>query len=240
MINYNYVGKFPYFYSIITKKSDVEKVQNSSRCDDFLTTDLSSYNGKDGSFLKTCKQLSNHIKDIITDPKSPEHEFCKYINYWFYDTLKSKKPFSYYSLLHQFYNKIENLKLCSQYQEGTVEGIYEDLNYLYELYDDLYNFKNESSTEGEDNCIYGKNIIGIYETKQPDCKNNYNNEFCLKLIDFREEYEGYKSDVKRCKNSMVYLEPIRDDATSNFLISSASISAISAAFFVSYKVITLF
>ncbi|KNA02157.1 variable surface protein Vir1-like protein [Plasmodium vivax North Korean] len=72
---------------------------------------------------------------------------------------------------------------------------YEKLKILYELYDDFIEFKKESYTENAKPCRYGTICVEHYTTHAQKCKNNYNNNFCKILIDFREEYEDYKTIV---------------------------------------------
>ncbi|KMZ89344.1 hypothetical protein PVBG_06328 [Plasmodium vivax Brazil I] len=117
------------------------------------------------------------------------------MNYLFYDTLKSMESFQYYRLLLQFYTEIENFKFCREHIEYIDIHKYKELKILSELYDDFIAFKKESYTENAKPCRYGTICVEHYTTHAQKCKNNYNNNFCKILIDFREEYEDYKTIV---------------------------------------------
>ncbi|KMZ89348.1 hypothetical protein PVBG_06200 [Plasmodium vivax Brazil I] len=237
---YNSVHKFPHLKSVISTKKEHTTSTNKSSCKEYITRNLKGYKDEDDVFLKECTKIADNLTEILSDSTSSELNFCKYMNYMFYNMLKSMNPFNYFVLLHKFYTEIEKFRDCLQYKEYIDQKTYEELKILSELYDDFIDFKKESSVKNEKPCTHGTKCVDHYRAHAKNCKNNYNNNFCMILIDFRKEYEDYKSEVKKCEDSMKYLEPIISESSSPFLISTAAMSAISVALFVSYKVITHF
>ncbi|CAI7718288.1 PIR protein [Plasmodium vivax] len=232
---YKSVKKFPDLKSVILSKNVVNTSANKSSCENYITRNLKGYNDDDHLFLNTCAKIADNKTEILKEAESSEPIFCKYMNYMFYDMLKSMKSFHYYVLLNQFYREIEKFGDCLEHMEDIDINTYEKLKILYELYDDFIEFKKESYTENAKSCEHGAKCVQLYTTHSKKCKDNYNNKFCMILIDFRKEYEDYKTKVKKCGDSMQYLEPIISDSSSPFLVSTAAMSAISVALFVSYK-----
>ncbi|KMZ95648.1 hypothetical protein PVMG_05661 [Plasmodium vivax Mauritania I] len=237
---YNSVHKFPHLKSVISTKKEHTSSTNKSSCENYITRRLNGFKDQDHLFRKTCTKIADNLTEILSDSTSTELNFCKYMNYMLYNTLNSMNPFHYYVLLHHFYSEIEKFRGCLQYKENIDNNTYEELKILYELYDDFIEFKKESLMKNDEPCKHGTKCVEHYTTYAKKCKNNYNNNFCMILIDFRKEYEDCKKKVKKCEDSMKYLEPIISESSSPFLISTAAMSAISVALFVSYKVITHF
>ncbi|CAG9472758.1 unnamed protein product [Plasmodium vivax] len=232
---YKSVKKFPDLKSVISLKDVVNASTNESSCKNYITERLKGYTDKNDVFLNTCTKIADNQKEILEEAESSKLNFCKYMNYLFYDMLNTMKPFHYYVLLNQFYREIEKFWDCLEHIEYIDIHKYKELKILSELYDDFIAFKKESYTENAKPCTHGTKCVDHYRAHAKNCKNNYNNNFCMILIDFRKEYEDYKSEVKKCEDSMKYLEPIISDSSSPFLVSTAAMSAISVALFVSYK-----
>ncbi|SCA59974.1 VIR protein [Plasmodium vivax] len=232
---YNSVKKFSDLKSVISTKNELKTSTNKSSCENYRTRRLKGYTDKNDVFLNTCTKIADNQKEILEEATSSKLNFCKYMNYLFYDMLNTMKPFHYYVLLNQFYSEIEKFWDCLEHMEDIDINTYEKLKILYELYDDFIEFKKESYTENAKSCEHGAKCVQLYTTHSKKCKDNYNNKFCMILIDFRKEYEDYKTKVKKCGDSMQYLEPIISDSSSPFLVSTAAMSAISVALFVSYK-----
>ncbi|CAG9483841.1 unnamed protein product [Plasmodium vivax] len=190
---YKSVKKFPDLKSVILSKNVVNTSANKSSCENYITRNLKDYNDDDHLFLNTCAKIADNKTEILKEAESSEPIFCKYMNYMFYDMLKSMKSFQYYRLLNQFYTEIEKFRDCLQYKEYIDQKTYEELKILSELYDDFIDFKKESSVKNEKPCTHGTKCVDHYRAHAKNCKNNYNNNFCMILIDFREEYEDYKT-----------------------------------------------
>ncbi|SCO65063.1 hypothetical protein, conserved [Plasmodium vivax] len=181
-----------------------------------------------------------YVKKLKPDQSSSILPFCKYMHYWYYDMAKLINGFPFYSTILLFFNEIENFNDCKLYMEDIDNKKFEKITDLVEMYDDFDKFKKESKTNENDVCDHGDTCFNTYEKYVEGCKTNNGNPFCLKLIRFREEYNEHKKDVKYCTNKLKDLTQIISDSSSPFLVSTAAMSAISVALFVSYKVITLF
>ncbi|SCO70550.1 hypothetical protein PVC01_020005300 [Plasmodium vivax] len=189
---YNSVHKFPHLKSVISTKKEHSTSTNKSSCKEYITRNLKGYKDEDDVFLKECTKIADNLTEILSDSTSTELNFCKYMNYMFYDMLKSMKSFQYYRLLNQFYTNIQNFKVCLENTEDIDNDTYEELKILYELYDDFIEFKKESLMKNDEPCKHGTKCVEHYTTYAKKCKNNYNNNFCMILIDFRKEYEDCK------------------------------------------------
>ncbi|KMZ98760.1 hypothetical protein PVNG_00554 [Plasmodium vivax North Korean] len=234
---YDYVNIFPVFNSIILEKPEDSIEPNKTSCKTYKTNNLTGYKGSEDLFIITCAKYSKYIDEITKDPKYSKTAFCKYINYWLYDTLQSMNPQTIYLYLNRFYSGIPNLNDCREYQEHISESTYGELKKLYNIYDDFIKFKAESLKQEIEKCNYGDSCVTIYKDNVKKCKEDYENPFCTKLIEFRKEYENHKTEIKKCMNKMVYLTPIQSNPTSTILISSIVMSTISSALFISYKVV---
>ncbi|KMZ89349.1 hypothetical protein PVBG_06201 [Plasmodium vivax Brazil I] len=162
------------------------------------------------------------------------------MHYWYYDMAKSNNGFPFYSSILLFFKEFENFNDCKLYMEDIDSKQYQKIADLVQMYADYYGFKNESKTNGNNECTHGDKCFNIYQQYVGECKNNHENPFCLKLMRFREEYNEHKKYVKYCTNKLKDLTPIISDSPPTFLIPTSAISAMSFAFLISYKVITLF
>ncbi|SCA81741.1 VIR protein, partial [Plasmodium vivax] len=208
--------------------------QHEKNCGSFKGMKLQRYSVHD-SFKDSCAKSMEYVKKLKPDQSSSILPFCKYMHYWYYSMVKSNNGFPFYSTILLFFNEIENFNDCKLYMEDIDNKKFEKITDLVEMYDDFDKFKKESKTNGNNECTHGDKCFNIYQQYVGECKNNHENPFCLKLIRFREEYNEHKKDVKYCTNKLKDLTPIISDSSSPFLVSTAAMSAISVALFVSYK-----
>ncbi|KMZ81634.1 hypothetical protein PVIIG_05934 [Plasmodium vivax India VII] len=149
--------------------------------------------------------------------------------------VKSNNGFPFYSTIRLFFDDFINFKDCKKYIEDIDSKKFKKITDLVQLYDDFDCFKKESIENGNTDCKHGDKCSTLYEPYVGECKANHDNPFCLKLIRFREEYNKHKKDVKSCKDKLQQLTPIISDLSSTILIPTAAISAMSFAFYISYK-----
>ncbi|VUZ99673.1 PIR protein [Plasmodium vivax] len=225
---YTYLNRFPDFKKLITTEEDLKSEASYGTCQSFKNSELNRYNGVDEKFLNTCTKISKNIKDIIINPESPAPAFCIYINYWFYEKLKENEAHTYSSLLNKFYDTIDNLAVCKQYNNDISQNI-------YDLYEPFIKFKTESTQQGFTSCEDLKKCVKLYGTYAEKCRDNYNNYFCWKLKNFREEYEDHRPNVIGCIEEMKYLEPIKSDLAATISLSFVLMTLISFILLYSYK-----
>ncbi|CAG9484362.1 unnamed protein product [Plasmodium vivax] len=233
---YTYISKFSEIDSIISKKDEISHGDNYNNCKSFKETKLSTYKDKGEKFLKKCAIIAEHQQEIIDDPKFSKAAYCKYINYWIYDTLETFKESKYSSLLDKFYDTVENLSYCKTYKRDITEQMHKKLKDLYELYDDFNKFKDEPLVDTKETCQYGKKCVENYKKHVKDCKENYKNGLCMNLIYFKNEYDNHRTHVKSCWNDMSYLDPIKTDMSFSIFTVISVLSVISFVLFLLYKV----
>ncbi|CAG9483845.1 unnamed protein product [Plasmodium vivax] len=229
---FNYVQEFTKFKSKIDEVTGYTR--DEQKCGKFKQIKLPKYNVHD-SFKSSCAKSVEYVKILNPHESSKILPFCKYMHYWYYDMAKLINGFPFYSSILLFFNEIENFNDCKLYMEDIDNKKFEKITDLVEMYDDFDKFKKESIENGNTDCKHGDKCSTLYEPYVGECKANHDNPFCLKLIRFREEYNEHKKDVKYCTNKLKDLTPIISDSSSPFLVSTAAMSAISVALFVSYK-----
>ncbi|SCA59869.1 VIR protein [Plasmodium vivax] len=233
---YTYVNRFPDFRNKIISLAENPKSDGTyKKCESFKNIQLKYYKVTDESFPNTCAKFSKNINEIINEPEYPKPAFCKYINYWFYEQLKSNPSFPYSSLLNKFYDTIENLDVCKLYNKEITKSKYEELKKLYDLYEPFIKFKTETSEDQSQSCDKIKQCVNLYESYSDNCKENCYNGFCWNLIKFREEYENHRSKETRCVNDLKYLKPIKSDLEAIILMPFVVMILISFILIFLYK-----
>ncbi|VUZ93242.1 PIR protein [Plasmodium vivax] len=208
--------------------------QYEKNCGSFKRMKLQRYSVHD-SFKDSCAKSLEYVKKLKLDKSSSIVPFCKYMHYWYYSMVKSNNGFPFYSSILLFFKEFENFNDCKLYMEDIDSKQYQKIADLVQMYADYYGFKNESKTNGNNECTHGDKCFNIYQQYVGECKNNHENPFCLKLMRFREEYNEHKKYVKYCTNKLKDLTPIISDSPPTFLIPTSAISAMSFAFLISYK-----
>ncbi|EDL42889.1 variable surface protein Vir9-related [Plasmodium vivax] len=232
IFKFNYVDEFTEFESKI--KEVTNATQYEKNCGSFKRMKLQRYSVHD-SFKDSCAKSLEYVKKLKLDKSSSIVPFCKYMHYWYYDMAKSNNGFPFYSSILLFFKEFENFNDCKLYMEDIDSKQYQKIADLVQMYDDFNDFKNESITKSNNECKHGDKYYTLYQKYVGGCKENHENPFCLKLIHFREYYNEHKKDVKYCTNKLQYLTPIISDLSSTILIPTAAISAMSFAFYISYK-----
>ncbi|CAG9484403.1 unnamed protein product [Plasmodium vivax] len=233
---YFYVSRFPDLNKkIISPVENLKSDPSYKICETFKKNHLKSYKGVDDSFLNSCAKFSKSINEIKTKPELSEPAFCRYINYWFYESLNSEVPSKYSALLPKFFDEITSLKPCKTYQRTISAHKYGELKKLYDLYNDFDKFKEQSKEDGDGTCTNGQKCTDIYEENVVACKSNYNNGFCWNLIKLREEYLDYTTNTTKCKDKIKYLEPIKSDLAATISLSFVLMTLISFILLYSYK-----
>ncbi|SCA59730.1 Plasmodium vivax Vir protein, putative [Plasmodium vivax] len=160
---YTYVEKFPEFASKFPESSVVSGSQNETDCKSFESLKLTEYKGNKPQFIDKCTKIIKYLEDHKGEFDF-KPAFCKYINYWLYDTLKDMDPFSSDALLKEFYSKIRNLNVCQAYKKHMNKEIYNGFKELHKLYEHFNNYKTESIKSGSINCNHGDECVNLYES----------------------------------------------------------------------------
>ncbi|KMZ86083.1 hypothetical protein PVBG_05482 [Plasmodium vivax Brazil I] len=189
-----------------------------------------------GSYEEILQEISSYVTNsgafFYADPRLP----CKYINYWLYDTIKDKNPFSSDELLNAFYNKITKISDCQTYKKHIEKEVYNELKELYNLHEHLFKYKNESTGRQEKKCDHAKNGAELYESCVVKCKWGYNPDYCTSLEKFRKVYEKRMTQDQKCLDIMQTLTPVGHNPVANFLNVTLAMSIITFVFIYFYKV----
>ncbi|CAI7719860.1 Plasmodium vivax Vir protein, putative [Plasmodium vivax] len=233
---YNFVYRFPQFESDISGIVDRSSDAYKGDCQKFTGNKLNSYDDIKGTFPNKCAKIVHHLeaKKVENDFKPA---FCKYINYWLYDTLKDIDSFSKKNeLLNAFYDTIGNLNVCQDYKKHIDKDIYIELNELYKLHEHLIKYKKGSTPEQQNYCNHAKEGAELYESHvRNKCRWVYNPDYCSSLEKFKNEYENHRSTDTKCLESMKYLTPVGYNPEAYFLIATFAMSIISFVFIYFYK-----
>ncbi|SCA81850.1 VIR protein [Plasmodium vivax] len=232
---YAYVKWFPVIENLISKKNADAVSSDKTDCDSFKTNKLLENEANAGSFPDRCSKISKYSTDHIGSSNSPKPAFCYYINYWFHGELKDSVKSSYSTLLIDFYKQIRSLKAFDTYKSEISKDKYEELKFLYELYDAFKTFKEVSSKENQVNCESINKCIQKYNAKLGECQKYYNNGLCMNLINFKYEYDDHKLKAKSCVNKMEDLEPIKSDLAARVLLPFVTMTLISFILIFLYK-----
>ncbi|SCA60333.1 Plasmodium vivax Vir protein, putative [Plasmodium vivax] len=203
---YTYVDQFPEFASKILESQDITDIQFKKPCEDFRDSKLTTYNGDKPQFIKECTKIVKYLEDNKSNANF-KPAFCKYINYWLYDTLEKMDPFSSNALLDAFYSNIGKLNICQTYKNHIEKEIYDDLKELYNLHEHLIKYKKESKQAQDDSCVHAKNGAELYESHVDKCKWMHNYGYCSSLKKFRDVYENHRTEENKCSVNMQYLTP---------------------------------
>ncbi|SCA82144.1 hypothetical protein, conserved [Plasmodium vivax] len=201
---YTYVDKFPDFASKIPESQIVSGSEIRTNCETFKKS--TTYQGNETEFINKCTNIVNYIDTVKLDVSSIPAYF-KYINYWFYDTLKDIDPFLSNDLLNSFYNKISKLSDYQSHKKPIKKEIYNELKDLYNLHEHLIKYKKDSTLESKPSCDDGDKGAELYESYVVKCKWMQNYDYCNSLKKFREEYEKHSSQENKCLVKMQYLTP---------------------------------
>ncbi|KMZ89667.1 hypothetical protein PVMG_06122 [Plasmodium vivax Mauritania I] len=233
---FNHVNKFPQYKLKISGKA-ITSGDDQNNCDTFKRDKLKDNADKPESFANTCKQIVEYQAKPIKEDESSEAELCKYIIYWFYKTLKENGRTSYKELINQFFNDIKSLNFCNKHIEDIKKEDYDKIEKLFKLYEDFYEFKKESIDHEKNTCTHGEECVKICDQNVDICRNDYNNDFCMKLIEFKYEYDNFYTQMLICRNKFAYLRPIKGDVSVYILIAIGVMSVISLFLFILFKVI---
>ncbi|KMZ88706.1 hypothetical protein PVBG_05562 [Plasmodium vivax Brazil I] len=234
--NYTYVNEFPKFESEVSAIPDNSISSYQSDCQSFIDDKLSSYSDIKDAFLNRCAKIVKHLEDKKSTPEF-KPAFCKYINYWLYDTLKDKNPFSSDTLLNAFYDKIKKISDCKTYKKHIDKEVYDELTELYKLHDHLIKYKKESIKGQGYSCKDGDEGANLYESYVVKCRWMYNPDYCTSLENFKKGYEEHSSNEdKKCSVKMQYLTPVGYNPEAHFLIAIFAMSIIAFVFIYFYKV----
>ncbi|KMZ83416.1 hypothetical protein PVBG_06102 [Plasmodium vivax Brazil I] len=210
------------------------------QCKQFIGTKLSDYIDDDNKFLTFCANSGDYVTNIRKNPGNKLYPFCIYMNYWIYREVLSENVSNNSGLVKEFFGSVTNLEDCKIFVDEIDQDIYEKLKTLYDLYDDFFKFKNESLTYGSATCNNGNICVTLYKAHVEECNKNYNNSFCMKLIDFKKEYEKHMETLTNCGNMPRYLPSIGSNIATSVSIPVVAMSLISFISFISYKVLNIF
>ncbi|GAB69982.1 hypothetical protein PCYB_007310, partial [Plasmodium cynomolgi strain B] len=151
--------------------------------------------------------------------------------------LKSTDKITYSKkLLDEFFLWLGNFEDCIGHTEAIDENTYSNLEKLDKLYENFYNFKNESSNEDHNTCGKGEICAQDYMNQESTCKGKGNNRFCKELEKFRELFNNHLESIKKCDNigELPYFQGSSLAGTISIPVSAMSL--ISLFSFVTYKV----
>ncbi|SCA59697.1 hypothetical protein, conserved [Plasmodium vivax] len=206
---YTYVNEFPKFESEVSAIPDNSISSYQSDCQSFIDDKLSSYSDIKDAFLNRCAKIVKHLEDKKSTPEF-KPAFCKYINYWLYDTLKDKNPFSSDTLLNAFYDKIKKISDCKTYKKHIDKEVYDELTELYKLHDHLIKYKKES-IKGQGYEEHSSN-----EDKKCSVKMQYLTPFTSFGSWLRPRLPGSKNKTKKLEKRMQELQNTADVRNSRY------------------------
>ncbi|KMZ86056.1 hypothetical protein PVBG_05455 [Plasmodium vivax Brazil I] len=158
------------------------------------------------------------------------------MNYWIHHEVLSKNPDRYSHLINEFFGIVPNLDDFKDCVYKIDHDTYKKLKTLDDLYKDFNNFKKESLPHGADTYENGNTCITLYNVHVEECNKDYKNGFCMKLIDFKNEYEEHMTKLKNCGNMPKYLPAIGSNIATSISIPVVAMSLISFVSYISYKV----
>ncbi|KMZ95220.1 hypothetical protein PVMG_05138 [Plasmodium vivax Mauritania I] len=234
-VKYDYVEKFPEFFSEFPENKIAHGKEKYNDCETFYRSKLDIFNQKQKEFTYTCTNIVNYL-DTIKEDVSSKSELCNYVNFWFYDKLKTDKKSSYLTLFDEFYTKITGLKACNTYNRIIIANTHQEIKYLFGLYYHFKLFKEESAIQDKKNCKNGKYCVQLYNKKLESCQEDYNNDVCKKLINFKYEYDDHIAKMKGCRDEIEYLKPIKNDLASIISFSFVLMTSVTSILLLLYKV----
>ncbi|KMZ88761.1 hypothetical protein PVBG_05853 [Plasmodium vivax Brazil I] len=151
--------------------------------------------------------------------------------------IKSTESHSYFELLEKFYKEFENLNYCTEYHKNNIdEHEHAELKVLYDLYDDFYKFKTESSGNRKTKCDHGTKCVTIYKQHVDKCQKKYENGLCINLIMFKNQYDEHIENMKWCHEKIQHLDSIESDIKTIILLPFVVMIVISIILLLLYKV----
>ncbi|VUZ99571.1 PIR protein [Plasmodium vivax] len=215
---YSYINKFPIIVSRIEEKGNGTNHTIKGQCDKFQSSNPGILKDSGDKFSKECWKIAQYQDEIINDDNSYKPALCKYINYWFYGTLKKEKQSNHYSLLSDFYKKVKSLEYCNAYLKQFKTGGYDEVKELYEMYDIFEKFKKESSKPTNPTCKDLTECFTIYDKYLKKCETEYKHGLCMNVKNFKYEYDDHREIEKKCVGNMKELDTLRTDLESIILL----------------------
>ncbi|SCA60340.1 hypothetical protein, conserved [Plasmodium vivax] len=198
---FNYVSEFSDFKTLVSKNITDSDPGKNGICNDFLRDKLNGYVNDDNSFNKCCANAETYLTDLIEGTSENVTSFCKFLNYWFYDKLKSINNVTYSKdLLDKFFDEMQNVEDCNDSTEEIDEPTYSDLEKLVELYENFYVFEEASSAEDHDRCGKGTKCAQDYKNHESTCRGKGNDRLCNELENFRVLFNNHIKSKNKCQN----------------------------------------
>ncbi|EDL42793.1 variable surface protein Vir1/9, putative [Plasmodium vivax] len=233
---FDYVKEFLEFKNIISSSIGDSHEIYRGQCDDFRVQKLRVDHDDDQKFLKFCANSGYHVTDKKKNPKNVIYPFCIYMIYWIYREMLSENVGKNSGLVKEFFDCVPNSDDCEIYVDKIDQDIYEKLKTLYDLYTNFNKFKTESLRTVAATCENGPKCVALYNEHAEKCNKNYNKDFCVKLIDFKKEYEEHMEKLTNCESMPRYLPSIGSNIATSIATPVVSMSLISFVAFISYKV----
>ncbi|GAB69873.1 hypothetical protein PCYB_006220, partial [Plasmodium cynomolgi strain B] len=184
---------------------------------------------------RTCTNVMAYLNFITPDRKSIyDDSRCRYLYYWIYDSLLENNKnydvaFNWYSIiLTEYFNVSDDFHICRNYKEKSEKIILENSAKIIELYEP---FNNDWKTF---DCAHAQKCSKIYTKYVNECHNDY--DFCLKLQNFKEEYEKMlKSIGTPCDTEKILPSALKHDHSVIIIIPIIILTTLPFLLFVLYK-----
>ncbi|VUZ99875.1 PIR protein [Plasmodium vivax] len=229
------VKEFPTFDSMMSSTIKDRNQVNKEQCEEFILDKLTYYFVDDQELYRFCAKAAYHVTDIKSNPENEIYPFCIYMIYWVYRKVFLEDVSKYSGVLKEFINSVPNSEGCEYYVDKIDQNIYEKLKTLHDLYDDFNKFKKETLPTNSDTYKNGNICVELYKKNVDVCNKNYKNGFCMKLIDFKKEYEEHMIQLKNYGNMPRYLPSIGSNVATSVSTPVVSMSLISFFSYISYK-----
>ncbi|GAB69731.1 hypothetical protein PCYB_004800 [Plasmodium cynomolgi strain B] len=176
--------------------------------------------------------IAPYRKSIYDDSR------CRYLYYWIYHSLlKNNKnydvAFNWYSIIltGYFHMDSDDPHACRNYKEESEKIILEKSAKLIELYE-TFNNDNKAFT-----CDCAKKCSELYIKYVQECPNDNDYDFCRKLEDFKNKYEGRMVSFAKCTDVPNKLPPaLKNNIHIVIIIPMITLTALSFFLFALYKV----
>lgn len=131
---------------------------------------------------------------------------CEYVNIWLKEQIKKISNAKYNA--SEFFKTLNSHDLSKSFVNGLCEkeindiddSLYNNFQFLHNLYYNLNKYENIAITDDLDNCVAANQCAESYESKVSICKLSNPSPFCKQLIKFKEQYNRDLEFDYGCKN----------------------------------------
>ncbi|KMZ90596.1 hypothetical protein PVMG_05743 [Plasmodium vivax Mauritania I] len=234
-VDYNYVSLCEELRNEIQGYSQDESHLYDEWCND-IKSQYEKYIDLNNKY--TCQQVMYILYFISTDPISLYNDDkCKYLYYWIYQALlQNNKNYDmalklYRIFLKKFFSFDIELHTCKSYEDVSKNIILEESAELTELY---VTINNNGKTF---DCGCAQNCSQLYNVYVKECDNNFDNDYCRELENFKLKYEEKMKSINACEGAQKILpSAIKNDLHFVIIIPIIILTILSFLVFALYKV----